>query len=105
MIVVTTPTGRIGSCLVRRLLDRRCAVRVIVREPSRLDGGVAEQVEIVQGAHDDPAVLDRALPGADALFWLVPPNPAAPSVQEHYRTFARAGPRPSGATVSATSWV
>lgn len=91
MIVVTTPTGQIGNQLVRLLSLHGSAVRVIVRDATRLDTDIREQVEIVEGSHSDPAVLDRALPGADALFWLVPPNPAAPSTEEHYVTFARAG--------------
>jgi uncharacterized protein YbjT (DUF2867 family) len=91
MIVVTTPTGQIGSRVVRRLLDGGNAVRVIARDASRLDQTVRERVEIVEGSHDDPGVLDKALPGADALFWLVPPHPAAPSALEHYLSFARAG--------------
>ncbi|GLY92504.1 NAD(P)H-binding protein [Actinoallomurus iriomotensis] len=91
MIVITTPTGRIGSQLVRRLLDEDRAIRVIARDASRIDRAVREQAEIIEGSHDDPAVLDKALPGADALFWLVPPNPAAPSTMEHYLSFARAG--------------
>ncbi|MBP0455897.1 NmrA family NAD(P)-binding protein [Streptomyces montanisoli] len=91
MIVVTTPTGQIGGALVRLLLDRGEDVRVVVRDASRLDGAVRERVAVVEGAHDDPAVLDKALPGADALFWLVPPNPAAPSAEAHYAGFARAG--------------
>jgi uncharacterized protein YbjT (DUF2867 family) len=91
MIVVTTPTGQIGSRLVRRLLDQDKEVRVIVRDASRLEDTVRARVEAVEGSHDDPAVLDKALPGADAIFWLVPPNPRAPSAREHYVSFARAG--------------
>jgi uncharacterized protein YbjT (DUF2867 family) len=91
MIVVTTPTGQIGSQLVRQLLDRDKKVRVIVRDASRLDDMVRERAEAVEGSHDDPAVLDKALPGAEALFWLVPPDPQAPSAEEHYLSFARAG--------------
>ncbi|MFJ9459711.1 NAD(P)H-binding protein [Kitasatospora sp. NPDC101447] len=91
MIVVTTPTGQIGSQLIRELLDQDKEVRVIVRDASRLDDSVRERVGTVSGSHDDPAVLDRALPGADALFWLVPPNPQAPSAETHYLRFARAG--------------
>lgn len=90
MIVVTTPTGRIGSRLVTLLLERSSDVRVIVRDASQLDDAVRTRVEVVEGSHADPAVLDAALPGADALFWLVPPNPAAPSAEEHYLAFARA---------------
>jgi uncharacterized protein YbjT (DUF2867 family) len=91
MILVTTPTGQIGSQLIRQLLDQGAEVRVIVRDASRLDDPVRERVEAVTGSHGDPAVLDKALPGADALFWLVPPNPQAPSAEAHYLRFARAG--------------
>ncbi|GIH67599.1 NAD(P)H-binding protein [Microbispora siamensis] len=91
MIVVTTPTGQIGSRLVRQLLHQGEEVRVIVRDASRLDDTVRQRVETIDGSHDDPAVLDKALPGAEALFWLVPPNPQAPSAEEHYLGFARAG--------------
>ena len=89
MIVVTAPTGQIGSKLVHELLERGSDVRVIVRDASRIDEDVRERVEVVEGSHGDSAVLDDALPGADALFWLVPPNPTAPSTQEHYLAFAR----------------
>jgi uncharacterized protein YbjT (DUF2867 family) len=93
VIVVTTPTGQIGSQLVRQLLDQDKEVRVIVRDASRLDDTVRERVETIDGSHDDPAVLDKALPGAEALFWLVPPRPGpqAPSAEEHYLSFARMG--------------
>jgi uncharacterized protein YbjT (DUF2867 family) len=91
MIIVTTPTGHIGSRVVRQLLDRGSEVGVIARDTSRLDDAVRERVTVVEGSHDDPAVLDAALPGADALFWLVPPNAGAPSAEAHYLGFARAG--------------
>jgi uncharacterized protein YbjT (DUF2867 family) len=91
MIVVSTPTGQIGSRVVRGLLDRGARVRVIVRDATRMEGAVREQVETVEGSHDDPAVLDTSLAGADAVFWLVPPNPSAPSAEKHYLSFARAG--------------
>ncbi|QAY59562.1 hypothetical protein ET475_05890 [Microbacterium protaetiae] len=91
MIVITTPTGHIGSRLVQLLLERGEQLRVIVRDASRLAAEVRTRVDVVEGSHNDPAVLDRALAGADALFWLVPPNPRAPSAAEHYLDFARAG--------------
>ncbi|MGH3970988.1 MAG: NAD(P)H-binding protein, partial [Mycobacterium sp.] len=65
------------------------AVRVIARDAGKLDPGMHERLEIIEGSHSDPAVLDRALPGADALFWLVPPNTAASSAKAHYLAFAR----------------
>jgi uncharacterized protein YbjT (DUF2867 family) len=91
MIVITTPTGQVGSQVVARLLAGKAPVRVIVRDSSRLDAGVRERVEVVEGPHDEPAVLDQALPGAAALFWLVPPDPRASSAEAHYLAFARAG--------------
>lgn len=91
MIVVTTPTGQIGGQLVARLLDGEEPLRVIVRDASRLEPAVRERVSVIEGSHHDPTVLDRALPGARALFWLVPPDPQAPSAQAHYHAFARAG--------------
>ncbi|WP_410565552.1 NAD(P)H-binding protein [Amycolatopsis sp. cmx-4-61] len=91
MIVVTTPTGQIGRRVVRHLLAGNGEVRVVVRDAARLADDVRAQVDVVEGSHDDPAVLDAALPGAEAVFWLVPPNPAAPSAEEHYLAFARAG--------------
>lgn len=90
MIVVTAPTGQIGSKLVQQLLERHGEVRVVVRDASRLAAHVRERVQVVEGSHGDRATLDRALSGADALFWLVPPNPAAPSTDEHYLSFAEA---------------
>ncbi|MBV9817796.1 MAG: hypothetical protein JOZ07_05535 [Solirubrobacterales bacterium] len=74
MMIVTTPTGRVGSQVLHRLLDGDEPIRVIVRGRSRLDARVVGHVDIVEGSHDDLRVLDRALAGADSLFWLVPPS-------------------------------
>lgn len=90
MIVVTTPTGRIGEQLVDSLLRQGADLRVIVRDPSRLASETRERVQVIAGSHSDQGVLDEALTGADALFWLVPPNPSAPDAMTHYLRFARA---------------
>ena len=90
MIVVTTPTGQIGREVVARLLDapeRSTPVRVIVRDPAALAPQVRDRVEVVQGSHADPAVLKEACQGADRVFWLVPPNPRADSVEGHFQAF------------------
>jgi len=89
MLVITTPTGQIGKQVLALLLDRQDSIRVIVRDPNRLDSGVRSRVEIVQGSHGDPAVLSRALDGADGLFWLVPPGLAGASVEERYLDMTR----------------
>ena len=89
MLVITAPTGQIGKQVLSLLLDRQDPIRVIVRDPIRLDPGVRDRVEIVQGSHDDPAVLSRALKGADGLFWLVPPGVGGSSTEERYLGFTR----------------
>lgn len=73
MIVVTTPTGQIGSQLVANLLAARVPVRVIARKPEKLPAELLARVEVVQGSTSDVAVLSRALRNAGALFWLIPP--------------------------------
>ncbi|MDE2481374.1 MAG: NAD(P)H-binding protein [bacterium] len=87
MIVVTTPTGQIGSQVLDRLLAAGERVRVISRNKGRLASAHLERVEVVEGSHGDAAVVRRAFEGADAVFWLVPPDPAAASVDEAYVSF------------------
>jgi uncharacterized protein YbjT (DUF2867 family) len=89
MIVVTTPTGSIGHQVIANLLDGGAPVRVIARDPSRLSSHVNERVEVVQGSHGDIDVVDKAFAGADAVFWLVPPDPRAASVEAAYLDFSR----------------
>src|SRR6185312_8590410 len=89
MIVVTAPTGLIGHQVLENLLGSGQPVRVIVRDPSRLPAHARERVEIVQGSHSDADVVDQAFAGADAVFWLVPPDPHAGSVEAAYVDFTR----------------
>jgi uncharacterized protein YbjT (DUF2867 family) len=89
MIVITTPTGQIGSQVLGDLLDSGEQLRVIVRDPAQLPPGVRKDLDIVEGSHGDAAVVDKAFSGADAVFWLVPPDPRAPSVEAAYVGFTR----------------
>jgi uncharacterized protein YbjT (DUF2867 family) len=89
MIVVTSPTGNIGHQVLENLIGRGESVRVIVRDPARLPPQARARVEIVQGSHGDFDVVNRAFAGADAVFWLVPPNPTAKSLEEAYVDFSR----------------
>ena len=88
MIVVTTPKGNIGRHVVRDLLDAGEAVRVIVRDAAKLEAATRGRVEVVEGSHGHPATIRRALDGADALFWVVPPVPAG-TMEETYSGFTR----------------
>jgi uncharacterized protein YbjT (DUF2867 family) len=89
MIVITTPTGQIGSQVLENLLDTGEALRVIVRDASHLSPEVRGRVEVVEGSHGDAGVVDAAFAGADAVFWLCPPNPVAESVEDAYVGFTR----------------
>ena len=94
MLVLTTPTGNIGHHVLQDVLNDPTAgtrgVRVIVRDPSKIPAHLRERVEVIQGSHSDPQVLDKALAGADALFWVVPPEYQMPDYKTFYTDFTRA---------------
>lgn len=71
MIVVSTPTGDIHQVL------------------GRLPTAVQGRAQVVEGSHGDPEVVDRAFNGAAAVFWFVPPDPKAESVEAAYVGFSR----------------
>jgi len=89
MIVVTTPTGKIGSQLVPLLLSAGERVRVIVRDPAKLPPQFRGEVEIANGSLDDPRVVSAALEGAQAAFLVVPFPYAAEDIVEHYLRYVR----------------
>jgi uncharacterized protein YbjT (DUF2867 family) len=89
MIVITTPTGQIGRQVLDAVLKGDEPVRVVLRDPSRLSAQLRDRVEVVPGSHGDLDVLDQAFKGADSVFWLVPPNPRATSVEAAYLDFTR----------------
>ncbi|MFI1447402.1 NAD(P)H-binding protein [Streptomyces virginiae] len=92
MIVITAPTGNIGSHLLSLLLESAPvhgeALRVVVRDPARLPDAVRDRVEVITGSHGDAEVVDRAFEGADAVFWLVPPD-ASLTPKDAYLGFTR----------------
>jgi uncharacterized protein YbjT (DUF2867 family) len=91
MIVITSPTSKIGGRVLERLLAGEETVRVVARDPGRLAPEVRERVEVVRGSHSEADVVDTAFAGADAVFWLVPADPQAPDPESAYCGFAAAG--------------
>ena len=91
MIVITTPTGDIGSQVLQRVVKGSEPVRVIARNPSRLTEAIRTRVQVVEGSHGDAATIQRALQGADSLFWLVPPEPLMKleNIEEAYADFTK----------------
>ena len=89
MIVVTTPTGKIGSQVIPHLLAAKESVRVVVRDASRLAPEVRENVDVVTGSLDDTATMERALKGAESVFLVVPPSFSDNNDAEYYLRFTR----------------
>jgi uncharacterized protein YbjT (DUF2867 family) len=89
MIIITAPTGQIGSQVLDKVLDSGKSIRVIARDPARLPSMVRERVEIVQGSHDDSTVLTKAFTGGECVFWLVPPSLTAEDPEEYVLNFTR----------------
>jgi uncharacterized protein YbjT (DUF2867 family) len=89
MIIITTPTGAIGHQVLENVLRGDEPIRVIARDPSRLPSHVRERIDVVQGSHSDATIVDKAFAGADAVFWLVPPDPRAKTVDAAYVDFTR----------------
>ena len=89
MIVVTTPTGKIGSQVLPHLLRAGEAVRVVVRDPSKLAKDLRERVNIVSGSLDDETTMEKALEGAESVFLVVPPSFSENNDAEYYLRFTR----------------
>ena len=89
MIVVTTPTGKIGSQVIPHLLAANQSVRVVVRDASRLAPEVRENVDVVTGSLGDTATMEKALKGAESVFLVVPPSFSDNNDAEYYLRFTR----------------
>ena len=87
MIVVTTPTGKIGSQVLPLLLAANEAVRVVVRDASKLPAEVRDRVEVVTGSLDDQTVMEKAFAGAESAFLVVPPSFTDNNDTEYYLRF------------------
>ena len=77
-ILVTTPTGNIGSRIVDQLLVGGHALTLLARDPSKVSETVRSRVTVVQGALDDAAAVAQALTDVDTAFFLVPPQATEP---------------------------
>lgn len=71
-ILVTGVTGYIGGRLIPKLLEEGYRVRVLVRDPLRLQGRPwLDKVEIASGDALDPASLRQALRGINTAYYLI----------------------------------
>src|SRR5437868_379265 len=90
-ITITTPSGNIGSKLADILLNSAEAqVTVLARTPSKVEHLAARGARVVAGDQLDPAAVDKAVDGAEVLFWLVGMDYSAANVRARYNQFADA---------------
>ncbi len=72
LVLVSGATGYVGGRLVPRLIESGYRVRVLVRDPARLQGRPwRSQVEASQGDVLKPDSLEVAMQGVDAAYYLV----------------------------------
>lgn len=71
-VVVTTPTGNVGSRVVRLLIQAGVRPTLLARRPAQLDAAITERADVVQADLTDAAAVVRVTRGADALFWVNP---------------------------------
>ena len=88
-VVVSTPTGNIGRVLTDRLLDGGAEVVLMVRNPDKVQDFVSRGATALQGDLGDADFVSEATRGADCLFWLTPPDFAAPDHRAHQLALGR----------------
>ncbi|MFG2634672.1 NAD(P)H-binding protein [Streptomyces sp. NPDC048362] len=88
-IIVTTPTGHVGSRVVRVLIQAGVRPRVLVRDPARLDAQTRGRVEVRVGDLTDAGFVRDATAGARTVFWVDPtPHTTEEPVETSRRTAA-----------------
>ena len=72
LILVTGATGYVGGRLVPRLLEAGYRVRVLVRDPARMQGrSWLDKVEVVTGDALSPETLTAALKAVSIVYYLI----------------------------------
>jgi uncharacterized protein YbjT (DUF2867 family) len=77
-IAITTPTGHVGSHVVRMLCQAGVHPRLLLRNPGRLDAEVRDQVELAIGDQRDAGYVAEATRDAEAVFWVHPDDWSLP---------------------------
>jgi uncharacterized protein YbjT (DUF2867 family) len=90
LILVTGVTGYIGGRLVPRLLGAGYRVRVLARDPARLQGRPwLEQVDVHKGDVLDPETLKPAMADVSAAYYLIHSMRGNPDFHQRDLTAAR----------------
>jgi len=90
MYVITGATGNTGSVIAERLLAAGQKVRVVGRDPRRLEKFTEKGAESFVADVTDVAALTNAFAGAKAVYAMIPPNIGAPDVRAYMETVSDA---------------
>src|SRR5580700_10104644 len=83
MYVITGATGNTGSVIAERLLAAGEKVRVVGRDPKRLERFTQNAAESSIADATDAGALTNAFAGAKAVYAMIPPNIASPDVRAY----------------------
>ncbi len=83
MYVITGATGNTGSVVAERLLAAGKKVRVVGRDPKRLEKLTGKGAESFIADATDERALTNAFAGASAVYAMIPPNIGAPDVRAY----------------------
>lgn len=98
MFVITGATGNTGSVAAEALLAAGKQVRVVVRDAQKAEGLKARGAEVVVADLTDERALERAVAGAQSVYFLSPPDMTSSNfvaerkalTEKQVATFARA---------------
>jgi uncharacterized protein YbjT (DUF2867 family) len=82
-IAITTPTGHIGSRLVARLMVAGAQVTLLTRDRKKVADQVKRGAKVAEGSLTDASFVLDATRGAEALFWLTPPELKSPDLRSY----------------------
>jgi uncharacterized protein YbjT (DUF2867 family) len=90
MYVITGATGNTGSVIAERLLEAGQKVRVVGRDPKRLERFTSKGAESFVADATDSGALTKAFAGANAVYAMIPPNIGAPDVRAYMESVSDA---------------
>ncbi|GEK22616.1 NAD(P)H-binding protein [Cellulomonas xylanilytica] len=73
-IVVSTPTGNVGSLLAPILVRAGVRPTLLARDTTRVAPALREVCDVVEADQRDPEAVAAATRDADALYWVAPPT-------------------------------
>jgi uncharacterized protein YbjT (DUF2867 family) len=82
-IAVAGATGNVAGRAIEKLIQAGAEVTALVHHPEKLAASIRSKVHVEQGALEDAAFVARATRGAQALFWMTPPNFAAKDLKAY----------------------